>query len=152
MLLMLKHILETPFRTAMKSDHSQEIFERYCTSAIHCLLLARLFVLSNFKLKVNASCLGWYLYRKDHKVQCLFRDIYRSLLNMSLPFQTLDACVGLYDNVYFIFDESQILLEYLKTDFHSLKDKSISNYSFVKPRSFFSFLANFMISSGFKSI
>ena len=145
-------------RVQTKTEENQLFYEALSERLVKCLISARLIVLSTI-YQNNSELLffEWFCIQRSRRSQLFFTDIFEKLSNLS-PID-LSKLFGKLKNWFFtkgriIFDESQYMLELLKSDYSATDpiQKHIINGSFAHPRSFFSFISRFIIKTGFYSI
>ena len=154
---MIDHL--TSKAPVIKTEESQIEFENLSNKLIECLIAARLLVLQTL-LGDNSGlqCFEWLCIQRSRRTRKLFLKIFNRLsqLPWSVSYSIYSQLKIMFlENGRVIFDESQLLLEHLKSDYCSTKPnrQEISEMrQFRFPRSFFSFLSRFIFQSGFYTL
>ena len=152
----LKHILSSDKKKRTMESHSQ--FELEAKRYLECLITTRLFVLKQLlEMNTTLSPSQWLLIQREVKARGLFNKIYSYLnrLPWKISHEFYRSMASKFSSeCVVIFDESQFLLGKLETDFCSLKpeNRGIKDGQFENPRSFFTFVIDFITNSQFKSV
>ena len=144
-----------------KSVTMQEEFESFSTKILQCVIIARLLVLrALFERNIDYRPIDWLQVQRSEKSQLLFVDLLHVLCSSKISITNLSfKLISFFNKLsrtdgWFIFDESQILLSHLSKDYRSSKAGlgGITAGKIDHPRSLLSFLTNFIIGSGYRSI
>ncbi|KAK5665526.1 hypothetical protein QVD99_007872 [Batrachochytrium dendrobatidis] len=143
---------------AKKTETSQSVFERQSKRLIQCLISARIFVLKTLReTNPDLKPFTWLCIQTSIQTGVLFCRVFDHL--SKLPWSAFGKVYQELKSWFLkdgrvIFDESQHMLNLLKSGYRSTKShqQSTTAGQFDFPRSLFSFLTRTIIQDDFKNI